>query len=145
MRHQNSLRKFNRTAAHRKSLFRNMATSLILHERFETTVEKAKDLRRVAEKLVTIGKVDTLAARRQAFSYVMDKAAVHKLFADIAPRFKSRNGGYTRVLRTRVRHGDTAEMAVVEFLKGEAKAAPKAEEPVAEKKPKAKKKAAAKA
>ena len=138
-----------------------MATSFFKHERFETTVPKAKELRPVVEKLVTLGKNDTLAARRQAYGYLLDKAVVHKLFADIGPRNATRNGGYTRIVRTRVRLGDAAEMAVIELVdrpaaKGASseapakkaaskKAAPKkaaATKPAAKKAP-AKKKAAA--
>ena len=133
-----------------------MATSFIKYERFETTVPKAKELRPVVERLITLGKNDTLAARRQAYSYLMDKAVVHKLFADVGPRCASRNGGYTRIVRTRVRPGDAAELAVIELVDKAAakgatkeapakKAAPKkaaAKKPAAKKAP-AKKKAAA--
>jgi len=106
---------------------RNMATSLLKFERFETTVPKAKELRPVVERLITLGKNDTLAARRQAYSYLTDKAIVHKLFADVGPRCKERNGGYTRIVRTRVRSGDAAEMAVIELVDraGEKKVAAK--------------------
>jgi len=105
---------------------RNLATSFFKHERFETTVPKAKELRPVVERLVTLGKNDTLAARRQAYSYLMDKAVVHKLFTDIGPRNATRNGGYTRIVRTRVRPGDAAELAVIELVdKAEAKSASK--------------------
>ena len=136
---------------------RNLATSFFKYERFETTVPKAKELRPVVERLVTLGKNDTLAARRQAYSYLMDKAVVHKLFTDIGPRNATRNGGYTRIVRTRVRPGDAAELAIIELVdKAEAKsaskeapakkAAPKkaaaAKKPAAKKAP-AKKKAAA--
>jgi len=142
--------------SHRKALLRNLATSFFKYERFETTVPKAKELRPVVERLVTLGKSDTLAARRQAYSYLLDKAVVHKLFTDIGPRNASRNGGYTRIVRTRVRPGDAAELAIIELVdKAEAtsaskdapakKAAPKkaaAKKPAAKKAP-AKKKAAA--
>ncbi len=136
---------------------RNLATSFFKHERFETTVPKAKELRPVVERLVTLGKNDTLAARRQAYSYLLDKAVVHKLFTDIGPRNATRNGGYTRIVRTRVRPGDAAELAIIELVdKAEAKspskeapakkAAPKKaaapKKPAAKKAP-AKKKAAA--
>ncbi len=136
---------------------RNLATSFFKYERFETTVPKAKELRPVVERLVTLGKNDTLAARRQAYSYLLDKAVVHKLFTDIGPRNATRNGGYTRIVRTRVRPGDAAELAIIELVdKAEAKsaskdapakkAAPKkaaaAKKPAAKKAP-AKKKAAA--
>lgn len=137
---------------------RNLATSFFKHERFETTVPKAKELRPVVERLVTLAKNDTLAGRRQAYSYLLDKAVVHKLFTEIGPRNATRNGGYTRIVRTRVRPGDAAELAVIELVdkaaaKGAAtkeapakKAAPKkaaaAKKPAAKKAP-AKKKAAA--
>ncbi len=154
MRHGKSLRKFSRTWSHRKALLRNLATSFFKHEKFETTVEKAKELRPLVEKLITLGRNDTLAARRQAYSYLLDKAVVHKLFTDIGPRNNGRNGGYTRVVRTRVRPGDAAELAIIELVdrssgkpsseKGEAKkkAAPKK---AAAKKAPAKKEAAKKA
>lgn len=116
MRHGKSLRKFSRTWSHRKALLRNLATSFFKHERFETTVEKAKELRPVVEKLITLGRNDTVAARRQAYGYLMDKSVVHKLFTDISPRCASRNGGYTRVVRTRVRPGDAAELAIIELV-----------------------------
>ena len=156
MRHGKGLRNLSRTHSHRRALLRNMATSFIKHERFETTVPKAKELRPVVERLITLGKNDTLAARRQAYSYLMDKAVVHKLFADVGPRCASRNGGYTRIVRTRVRPGDAAELAIIELVDKAAaktaskdapakKAAPKkaaAKKPAAKKAP-AKKKAAA--
>jgi large subunit ribosomal protein L17 len=156
MRHGKGLRKLSRNMSHRKALLRNLATSFFKYERFETTVPKAKELRPVVERLVTLGKSDTLAARRQAYSYLLDKAVVHKLFTDIGPRNASRNGGYTRIVRTRVRPGDAAELAIIELVdKAEAtsaskdapakKAAPKkaaAKKPAAKKAP-AKKKAAA--
>lgn len=116
MRHGNGYRKFQKSRAHQRAMFRNMATSLFLHERCETTVEKAKELRRVVEKLITLGRNDTLAARRQALSYIMDKDVVHKLFTDIGPRFKTRAGGYTRIVRTRHRKGDAAELASISLL-----------------------------
>jgi large subunit ribosomal protein L17 len=97
-------------------MFRNLASSLIQHERFETTLPKAKDLRRVVEKLITLAATDSLANRRLALSYLQTKDSVHKLFADIGPRFKGRRGGFTRVVRTRTRVGDAAEMAVIEFV-----------------------------
>jgi large subunit ribosomal protein L17 len=116
MRHGKTLRKLSRNASHRRALLRNLATSFIKYERFETTVQKAKELRPVVERLITLGKNDTLDARRQAYSYLMSKAVVHKLFADVGPRCKERNGGYTRIVRTRVRHGDAAELAVIELV-----------------------------
>jgi len=93
-----------------------MATSFIKYESFETTIEKAKELRPVVERLITLGKNDTLAARRQAYSYLMDKAIVHKLFADVGQRCATRNGGYTRIIRTRYRNGDAAQMAVIQLV-----------------------------
>jgi large subunit ribosomal protein L17 len=116
MRHGRALRKLSRTASHRRALLRNLATSFIKHERFETTVQKAKELKPVVERLITLGKNDTLAARRQAYSYITNKQVVHKLFTDVGPRCKDRNGGYTRIVRTRVRHGDAAELAVIELV-----------------------------
>lgn len=121
MMHRKSKRKFSRSVSHRRAMMRNMATSLILKERFQTTVEKAKDLRSVVEKLVTKARVDTLHSRRHAYSFLTDKQAVHKLFADIAKRYEGRKGGYTRVLRTSRRPGDAAELALIEFVSGEAK------------------------
>lgn len=127
MNHRKSFRKFGRSAAHRRALLRNLATSLILHNRIETTLPKAKDLRRVADSLVTLGKKNTLHARRQAMSYLFainrqedgnteKRTAVHRLFEEIAPRYAERNGGYTRVIRTRRRDGDNAQMAIIEFV-----------------------------
>ncbi|MCO6431797.1 MAG: 50S ribosomal protein L17 [Deltaproteobacteria bacterium] len=129
MRHQVDKRKFGRTASHRRAMLRNMATSLLLTERCKTTVEKAKDLRRVTEKLITLGKSGTLHARRQALSYILNKKAVEKLFDDIAPRFKNRNGGYLRIVRANFRHGDAAEMAFIEFVEGPKKGASAKEAP----------------
>ena len=116
MRHGKGLRQLSRSTSHRRALLRNMATSFFKYERFETTVPKAKELRPVVERLITLGKNDTLAARRQAYGYLTDKAIVHKLFADVGPRCKERNGGYTRIVRTRYRNGDAAEMAVIELV-----------------------------
>jgi len=125
MRHGKGLRNLSRSASHRRALLRNLATSFLKYERFETTVPKAKELRPVVERLITLGKSDTLAARRQAYSYLLDKGVVHKLFADVGPRCSSRNGGYTRIVRTRVRPGDAAEMAVIELVDKGAKASSK--------------------
>ncbi|MEZ4754492.1 MAG: 50S ribosomal protein L17 [Bdellovibrionota bacterium] len=116
MRHAKTGRKFSRTPSHRKAMFRNMVTDLLRHGRLETTVHKAKELRGVVEKYITIAGNDTLAAKRQAYSYLNDKAVVHKLFAEIGPQFKDRPGGYTRVVRTRTRTGDAAELAVIELV-----------------------------
>ncbi len=129
MRHHKAFRKLGRNPSHRRALFRNLATSLIIHNRIETTLPKAKELKRIADKLVTLGKKDSLHARRQALSYLFAQdrtkdncktknVAVHKLFTELAPQFAERHGGYTRVLRTRVREGDKAQMAIIEFVQG---------------------------
>lgn len=134
MRHNNAFRKLSRSSAHRRSLFRNMATSFLAKERFNTTIQKAKELRPIVEKLVTLGRNDTVHARRQAYGYLMDKKVVHKLFADIGPRFKTRPGGYVRIVRAGHRHGDAAEMAIIEFVVMGDPAAAKADKPKAGKK-----------
>ena len=118
MRHLKSFRKFSRTPAHRRALFRSLATSLLREERCVTTIEKAKDLRSVVEKLITNARTDSVHARRQAYAYLLSKEVVHKLFAEIAPRYAERPGGYTRVLKTGNRHGDAAEMAIIELVEG---------------------------
>ena len=116
MRHQKSGRKFNRTSAHRESMFRNMAASLIKHELIKTTLPKAKELRRVAEPLITMAKVDGVANRRLAFSRLRDKQAVGKLFVELGPRYQTRPGGYLRILKAGFRDGDNAPMAYVELV-----------------------------
>ena len=116
MRHMNSGRKLNRTSSHRKAMFQNMATSLIVHEAIRTTLPKAKELRRVAEPLITLAKVDGVANRRLAFARLRDKAAVGKLFTEIGPRYVSRPGGYLRILKAGFRNGDSAPMAYVELV-----------------------------
>lgn len=116
MRHGNDHKKLGVSTSHRRAMMRNMATSLVQSGRCETTVVRAKEVRRVVDRLITLAKIDTLHTRRQAYSYLFNKSAVQKLFSEIGPRFKSRKGGYTRVVRTRHRHGDAAEMAVVELL-----------------------------
>ena len=116
MRHGKAHRKFNRTAEHRKAMFENMAASLIKHEQIVTTLPKAKDLRPVVEKLVTLGKRGDLHARRQAIAQIKDVNLVRKLFDVLGPRYKERNGGYTRVLKAGFRYGDNAAMAVIEFV-----------------------------
>jgi large subunit ribosomal protein L17 len=116
MRHGKKLKKINRIGSHRRALLRNMATSLLRHEKCETTVAKAKALRPVVEKLITIGKNDSLAARRKAYAYIFDKAVVHKLFAEVGPRYSTRNGGYTRVVRSGVRSGDASDLAWIELV-----------------------------
>ena len=122
MRHGISGRKLTMTSAHRRALFRNLATSLILHGELRTTVSKAKDLKRVVERLITRATKDSLSNRRLAYAYLLDKDAVHKLYTDLGPRYRGVPGGYTRVVRTGYRHGDAAEMAVVQLV--QQKAAP---------------------
>ena len=116
MRHQKSGRKFSRTSAHRAAMFTNMAASLIKHELIKTTLPKAKELRRVAEPLVTLAKVDSVANRRLAFSRLRDKEAVGNLFTTLGPRYASRPGGYLRILKCGFRAGDNAPMAYVELI-----------------------------
>lgn len=116
MRHRKSGRKFNRTSAHRQAMFKNMAASLVEHELIKTTLPKAKELRRVAEPLITLAKNDSVANRRLAFARLRDAAAVKKLFEEIGPRYKERPGGYTRVLKCGFRAGDAAPMAYVELV-----------------------------
>jgi large subunit ribosomal protein L17 len=109
-------RKLNRTSAHREAMFKNMAASLIKHELIRTTLPKAKDLRRVAEPLITLAKVDGVANRRLAFARLRDKQAVGKLFVEIGPRYRERNGGYLRIIKCGFRDGDNAPMAYVELV-----------------------------
>ena len=116
MRHRKSGRQLNRNSSHRKAMFRNMACSLIEHEVIRTTVPKAKELRRVAEPLITLAKSDSVANRRLAFSRMRSKAAVGKLFSEIGPRYEERPGGYTRILKCGFRAGDAAPMAFVELV-----------------------------
>ena len=116
MRHRMSGRKLNRTSSHRKAMFSNMATALLTHEQIKTTLPKAKDLRRIADKLISLGKRGDLHARRQAFAQLRDDAAVSKLFSVLADRYKERPGGYTRVLKAGFRHGDAAPMAIIELV-----------------------------
>ncbi len=116
MRHRNSGRKLNRTAEHRKALFANMAAALIKHEQIITTLPKAKDLRGVVEKLITLAKRGDLHARRLAASRLRDEAMVKKLFDTLAQRYQDRPGGYTRVLKAGFRYGDSAPMAVIELV-----------------------------
>src|SRR4051812_10289303 len=116
MYHGRAKRRFNRTAEHRKAMFANMSQALIKHEQIVTTLPKAKDLRPVVEKLVTLGKRGDLHARRQAIAQIKDVVLVKKLFDVLGPRYKTRNGGYTRVLKAGFRYGDNAAMAVIEFV-----------------------------
>ena len=123
MRHGMDHRKLGRKPAHRKALLRNLMNALVRSERIETTVEKAKELRRLADRLITLGKRDTTHARRRVFSLLSDKANTEKLFAGLAGRFRERQGGYTRIVRTGYRIGDGAEMAIIEYLPLEEKKA----------------------
>jgi large subunit ribosomal protein L17 len=116
MRHRNSNRKLNRTSSHRQAMLRNLATSLLRHEVIKTTLPKAKELRRVAEPLITLGKTATLANRRLAFSRLRDRDIVGKLFEELGPRYLTRNGGYLRILKCGFRVGDNAPMALVELV-----------------------------
>ena len=116
MRHRKSGRQLNRNSSHRKAMFKNMAVSLIEHEIIKTTVPKAKELKRVAEPLITLGKSDSVANRRLAFSRTGSKAAVGKLFAELGPRYLGRPGGYTRILKCGFRAGDSAPMAFIELV-----------------------------
>jgi len=116
MNHRNSGRRFNRTSAHREAMFQNMSTSLIKSELIKTTLLKAKELRRVIEPMITRAKVDSVANRRLIFAKLRDDAAVAKLFTDIAPRSKTRPGGYIRILKCGFRAGDSAPMAYVELV-----------------------------
>lgn len=116
MRHRNGLRKLNRTSSHRLAMFRNMAVSLLQHEAIKTTVPKAKELRRIVEPLITMGKDPSLANKRLAFARLRDRDIVVKLFAEIGPRYQARNGGYTRILKMGFRQGDNAPMAYMELV-----------------------------
>jgi large subunit ribosomal protein L17 len=130
MRHLHGLRKLNRTSSHRLAMFRNMSNSLIQHEVIKTTLPKAKELRRVVEPLITLGKKPSLANRRLAFNRLRDRSSVVKLFDELGPRFAKRNGGYLRILKYGFRQGDNAPMALVELMDRpaqEAAAAPKSE------------------
>ena len=136
MRHAVKSRRFNRTSSHREAMFRNMVTSLIKHERIETTLPKAKELRSLADKMVTLAKRGDLHARRQALAVIREKEVVTKLFDEVGPRFQDRDGGYTRIIKLDNRRGDAAPMALIELI---------AEEVAPSKKKKAAKKTAKKA
>lgn len=116
MRHRNSGRNFSRTSSHRKAMFKNMMVSLLKHELIKTTVPKAKELRRFIEPLITLAKEDTLHHRRLAFTRLRDRDMVQKLFAEIGPFYKTRPGGYLRILKCDFRRGDNAPMAIVELV-----------------------------
>ena len=122
MRHGKVYRKFNRTAEHRRAMFANMCAALIKHEQIMTTLPKAKDLRPVVEKLITLGKRGGLHARRQAIAELRDVGMVKKLFDVLGPRYKGRNGGYTRIVKAGFRYGDNAPVAVIEFVDRDAAA-----------------------
>ena len=116
MRHGNTNRKLNRTSSHRKAMFANMSASLIKHEQIVTTLPKAKELRPIVEKLITLGKRGDLHARRQAIAQMRDETQVQKLFATVGPRYKDRHGGYIRILKAGFRYGDNAPLAVIELV-----------------------------
>ena len=116
MRHRHGLRKLNRTSSHRLAMLRNMTNSLLLHEAIKTTLPKAKELRRVVEPMITLGKKPSLANRRLAFNRLRDRDIVTKLFEELGPRFANRNGGYLRILKFGFRQGDNAPMALVELV-----------------------------
>jgi large subunit ribosomal protein L17 len=127
MRHGNRGRRFNRTVAHRKAMFSNLSVALITHEQIVTTLQKAKDLRPVVEKLVTLGKRGDLHARRLAIAQIRDVDAAKKLFDILGPRYKARNGGYLRIMKAGFRHGDNAALAVIEFVERDVDAKGKAD------------------
>ncbi len=133
MRHGLSGRKLGVTSSHRAAMFRNMAVALIKHEQITTTLPKAKELRPVTEKLVTLAKRGDLHAKRQAYNQLRDETIVTKLFSTLADRYKTRNGGYTRVLKAGMRYGDAADMAVIEFVDRDPRAKGLDSGPVAEK------------
>ncbi|MGH6802683.1 MAG: 50S ribosomal protein L17 [Methyloceanibacter sp.] len=137
MRHGLSGRKLGRTTAHRKAMFDNLAAALIKHEQITTTLPKAKDLRRVVDRLITLGKRGNLHARRQAISALQDAALAQKLFGPLAERYSGRSGGYTRVLKAGYRYGDAAPMAVIELVDRDPAAKGVDSGPTAEKKPEA--------
>ncbi|CAN0546964.1 MAG: 50S ribosomal protein L17 [Alphaproteobacteria bacterium] len=116
MRHRKGPRKLNRTSSHRKAMFANMSTALVKHEQIVTTLPKAKELRSIVDKLITLGKRGDLHARRQALSTIKDRALVEKLFSTLAERYADRPGGYTRVLKAGFRYGDSAPMAIIELV-----------------------------
>lgn len=116
MRHAKSGRKLNRTSSHRKALFKNMAASLLLHEQITTTLPKAKELKPIVDKIITLAKRGTLHARRQSIAKLQDKVIVEKLFSTLAKRYQSRNGGYCRIVKAGFRYGDNAPMAIIELV-----------------------------
>src|SRR4029079_3308819 len=146
MRHGSGLRKLNRTSSHRLAMLRNMTVSLLRHEEIRTTLPKAKELRRVVEPMITLGKKPSLANRRLAFDRLRDVTIVAKLFDDLGPRYAKRNGGYLRILKSGFRKGDNAPMALVTLMdRAEERAEPKADEPKKKKSEQTAEKKAAKA
>ena len=146
MRHGSGLRKLNRTSSHRLAMLRNMTVSLLRHEEITTTLPKAKELRRVVEPMITLGKKPSLANRRLAFDRLRDRGIVEKLFDDLGPRYAKRNGGYLRILKTGFRKGDNAPLALVTLMdRAEQGVEPKGEEPKKKKAEKTEEKKAAKA
>ena len=127
MRHRMAGRPLGRNSSHRRALFRNLVTSFLRYERIETTEAKAKEIRSIADQMISLGKRGDLHSRRLAAAYILDRAVVSHLFSEVAPRFSTKNGGYTRLIKTRVRHGDGAPMVIVELT--EVKKAEKAEKP----------------
>ena len=138
MRHGHGLRKLNRTSSHRLAMFRNMANALLTHEEITTTLPKAKELRRVVEPMITLGKTATLANRRLAYNRLRDRDTVSKLFGELGPRYAKRNGGYLRILKNGFRKGDNAPLALVSLLDRPGLAAAQGEEKKSEKKEAAK-------
>lgn len=130
MRHNKAGRRLGRTTSHRVAMFRNMVTSFLNHERITTTDAKAKEIRSVAEKMITLGKRGDLHAMRQAASYIRDKKVVTKLFATIAPRYKERDGGYTRIIKLGIRPGDAAPVSILELVEEEMKPKKETKKPV---------------
>ena len=143
MRHRNAGRKLGRKTPHRISMFRNMVTSLLDKERIRTTLPRAKEVRPIAERMITLGKRESLHARRQALAYVKDPEVVGKLFKTLAPRFAQRHGGYTRIIRLGFREGDGAQMAILELIGSGFKAAKKDEKKAGKKAKKTEKEAPA--
>lgn len=127
MRHRKAGRPLGRNSAHRRALFRNLVTSFLRYERIETTEAKAKELRAIADRMISLGKRGDLHARRMAAAYILDKEVVSYLFAEVAPRFMSRQGGYTRLIKTRVRYGDGAPMVILELTEAKKIEKPKKE------------------
>ena len=133
MRHREKGRQLGRNTKHRRALYRSLVTSLLEHERIETTEAKAKEIRGFTDRMITLGKEGGLSARRRALSYLRSKAVVSKLFSDVAGRFRERQGGYTRIIKTRRRIGDAAEMVAIELVVRGSESTKKGEQPTTEK------------